>query len=105
MKHLHQADLFSPFEEPPSQRHSPTSRAAAEAIAPTAGTLRAAVLTYLRQRGDEGATDSECQESLGMNPSTQRPRRIELVEAGLVVDSGRVRKTPSGRKAVVWVAR
>ena len=30
--------------------------------------------------------------------------RIELVEKGLVVDSGQRRQTPSGRWAVVWIA-
>jgi hypothetical protein len=39
--------------------------------------------------------------ALGMNPSTQRPRRIELERRGLVVKDG-TRKTSSGRMAVVW---
>lgn len=43
------------------------------------------------------------QTCLGMNPSTQRPRRIELVKAGLVIGpEGLTRKTSSGRKAQVW---
>jgi hypothetical protein len=49
-----------------------------------------------------GGTDEELQDALGMNPNTQRPRRIELVERGLVRDSGRTRKTKSGRRATVW---
>lgn len=32
-------------------------------------------------------------------------RRVEGVEAGRVVDSGRTRKTRSGRNAAVWVCR
>jgi hypothetical protein len=97
------------FDDPPAQRHSPTSVAAAEAIRPATGRLRMAVLEYLRSCGQNGATDDEMQDALngtlGMGPSTQRPRRIELVEAGLVADSGRTRLTKAGRKAVVWVAR
>ena len=104
-------DLFADPPAPPPRREvpkfvkgSPTSEAAAEAIAPTAGTLRARVLDYLKVCGAYGATDEEVQKALAMNPSTQRPRRIELFDAGLVVDSGEKRKTRSGRNAVVWRA-
>jgi hypothetical protein len=45
------------------------------------------------------------QERLVMDPSSQRPRRVELVTGGQVVDSGRKRKTVSGRQAVVWTAK
>jgi hypothetical protein len=86
---------------PPSQP-CPTSRAAAKAIQPCAQTLRWAVLAFLRRQGELGATDAEIQSSLALNPSTARPRRIELVSAGLVVDSGLTRPTASGRQAIVW---
>lgn len=88
----------------PTQLHSETSVAAAELIEPHANTLQAEVLEYLRIMGGDGATDEQMQEMLMLNPSTQRPRRIELVKAGLVIDSGRTRKTASGRQAMVWVA-
>jgi hypothetical protein len=61
------------------------------------------VLTFLVCRADYGATDEEIQFVVGMNPSTQRPRRIELVRMGLVRDSGTTRLTRAGRKATVWV--
>lgn len=83
---------------------SATSKAAAAAIEPNAGTLRAIVLEFLREMGAHGATDEELQSWLVINPSTERPRRIELVQRGLVVDSGRTRKTRAGRNATVWVA-
>lgn len=89
---------------PPFQRHSPTSRAAAAGIEPVAGTRRAAVLSFLRAMGPRGATDEEMQAQIPMVPNTQRPRRIELVQAQLVVNSGRVRATRGGDDAVVWVA-
>lgn len=89
---------------PPAQRGSPTSQAAAALIEPTAGTLRAQVLAYLRERGNAGATDEEMQTELKMNPSTQRPRRIELEKTGLVLRTAQTRKTVSGRDAVVFVA-
>jgi hypothetical protein len=91
------------FRDPPAQRHSPTSVAAAEAIKPAASGDRVRIALWLRLCGEEGATDEEIQHGLQMNPSTQRPRRVELVRAGLVADSGRTRKTNSGCKAVVWV--
>jgi predicted transcriptional regulator len=88
----------------PHQRTSETSREAAERIAPAAPTLRDRVLGVLRAAGLEGLTDEEITLRLGMSPSTQRPRRIELVAAGLVRDSGRTRHTASGRRATVWIA-
>lgn len=98
-----QGSLFDD-DLPPYQAHSETSREAAAAIEPDAATLRGQVLAFLRTCGTAGATDEEIQTRLHMNPSTERPRRIELREAGLVHDSGRTRFTKSGRRAVVWMA-
>ena len=99
-----QLDFFQPASPAPAQRHSPTSIEAADVIAPKAGTLRRAVFDFLLGCGALGATDEDMQQGLDLNPSTQRPRRIELVRAGSVLDSGRTRPTASGRQAVVWVA-
>lgn len=88
----------------PSQSHSETSQDAARRIVPASVTLRARVLDSIRHAGSAGMTDDEIQTELKMNPSTQRPRRIELVAAGLVYDSLHTRPTASGREAVVWVA-
>lgn len=87
-----------------SQRHSETSVAAANTASKTATGDRARVLGLLICRGDRGATDEEMQIELGMNPSTQRPRRIELVKLRTVADSGETRPTKSGSKATVWIA-
>ncbi len=92
------------FDDPPAQQHSPTSVAAGEAIAPVAATLRAEVLAAIQAAGADGLTDEEVQTRLSLGGSTARPRRIELVESGLVTNSGRTRPTASGRQAVVWVA-
>lgn len=104
-------DLFdgldppTPVERLPAQRHSPTSVAAAERAEPAAAaTQRRAVLDFLRGRGADGATDEEIQVALSLNPSGERPRRIELVRGGFVRDSGTTRPTRSGCKAVVWTA-
>lgn len=106
-----QLDLFERHREPlvhspPSSGLTPmsrqTSEAAARAIEPAQGTLRYEVWQFIRSRGEKGATDEEMQNALAMNPSTQRPRRGELLKDGLIRESG-LRPTASGRKAVVWV--
>jgi hypothetical protein len=89
---------------PPATNGTPTSSEAAARIEPTAGTLRAEVLSYVRACGDFGATDEQIQLALEMNPSTQRPRRQELEKMGLIVRTTRTRPTKSGRSAVVFVA-
>jgi hypothetical protein len=86
------------------QRHSGTSRAAALSIEPATDTLRAAVYSWITRCGMHGATDQEISEALRMPGNTQRPRRVELVDGGHVVDSTRRRKTHSGRDAVVWIS-
>lgn len=97
---------FDFFEKPPPfVRTSDTSRAAAGRLAPlSAKTLRARVLRVIEAAGEAGRTDEELQDELQMAGSTQRPRRVELVEGGYIRDSGQRRPTHSGRAAVVWVA-
>jgi hypothetical protein len=88
------------------QKHSIPSVEAAIAQEPRSWTQRGKVLSLLRLHfRDTGATDEQMQEALDMNPSTQRPRRIELVSMGLVEDSGETRTTRSGSTATVWKAK
>lgn len=87
---------------PAHQKHSPTSRAAAESIKPRVGPMHAQLLEWLMCSGTYGLTD-EGMQLLGMAQNTQRPRRRELQQAGLIADSGRTRPTSSGRQAVVWI--
>lgn len=91
--------------DPPAQRHSATSREAAARIVTGAKSLRGRVLMALLAAGPRGMTDEELQDGLLINPSTQRPRRVELVRMGLVLDSGTTRATRAGRRATVWVAK
>jgi len=88
-------------ESAPYQSHSLESKDAAESILPAAGTLRRRVYDFIAMCGKFGATDEEVQTALSMNPSTQRPRRIELAQARCIVANGH-RKTKSGRNATVW---
>jgi hypothetical protein len=90
----------------PARRNAPTgtSEPAARRIEGGAGTLRERILGYLRGRGPDGATDDEAETALCIKPQTYTPRRHELVTLGLVIDSGRRRRTASGRHAAVWIA-
>jgi hypothetical protein len=97
-----QTSMFPPSL--PYQPHSETSRDAAQGAAPRAVSHRAMVLELLCRKLS-GLTDEEIQQALGIKPpGTARARRVELVAAGKVRDSGRTRKTTSGRAAVVWEA-
>jgi hypothetical protein len=81
--------------------HPSTSRAAARSL--RSGSARARVFEAICA-APNGLTDEEIQARLGMNPSTQRPRRVELVEDERIRDSGQRRPTASGSLAIVWVA-
>jgi hypothetical protein len=96
---------FSRSPMSPALRHDApeTSRIAADRIAGRTATLRAAVLSMLRDRGEYGATDQEIQTALQLPSNTEIPRRWELVNAGIVAASGRKRSTTSGCPARVWV--
>lgn len=59
----------------------------------------------LLTRFPRGPTDEDIQACLDLPSHTECPRRIELVRDGAVIDSGKRRKTSSGRYAIVWVAR
>jgi hypothetical protein len=49
-----------------------------------------------------GMTDEELVDHTELPANTCRPRRVELVSEGRVVDSGRKRQTRSGRMAIIW---
>ena len=82
----------------PYQAHSETSKEAARSMATKSQTLRSKVLELL---STNDLTDEDIAIRLNLSGSTARPRRIELVQAGLVMQTG-TRKTASGRSAAVW---
>jgi hypothetical protein len=90
------------IEPAPDQRHSPTSVAAARQIEPVRETLRDHVYHLIADAGP--ITDEAIATTLGLNPSTARPRRVELVALGLVRAAPELHKTSSGRSAMAWVA-
>lgn len=93
------ADLPLFTQRAPSVNGSVTSAAAADSLSgKTLNALQRRVLEFIAWRA---STDEEIATELSMNPSTVRPRRIELVRRGLVVQDG-TRRTASGRMATVW---
>jgi hypothetical protein len=83
--------------------HGPTSHDAASAVLGRTGSARRRVLEVIAAYR-EGLTDEEISERLKMPPNTQRPRRVELVRAGFIEDSGFYRYTTTFNRAVLWVA-
>ncbi len=92
----------APEPVPPAQQHSETSKAAAKSQKPSHLHRNRLLVFNALKLWIGGLTDEEIQAATGLGGSTERPRRIELVKERLVVDSGRVRATKSGRNAVVW---
>lgn len=101
------------FEHPlPDMRGQPpampvaTSQDAADRIRDIPKTKKdqRALMEWLIQRSGEGATDDEIKDHFGWDGDYERPRRWTLCKHGLVVASGRTRKTKDGFPAIVWVA-
>ncbi len=67
---------------------------------PVAQTQRARLLAWLTTH--PCVTDEQIAEGTGMNPSAARPRRRELVEAGLVRKVNMDGRTRAGRRAARW---
>jgi hypothetical protein len=90
---------------PPAASHKPTSVAAAAKIAgDPARRQRALILDWLRREGGLGMTRQEIEHATFLPGDSVRPRVLELIEAGLVRETDRTRKTTKGRDAAVLVA-
>jgi hypothetical protein len=95
------ADLPLFAQRAPAVNGSITSAAAADSLdSRTLNALQRRVLEFITARPD-GVTDEQIATGLQLNPSTARPRRIELARRGLIVEAG-TRKTASKRAAVAW---
>jgi hypothetical protein len=95
-------NVIGKFSNPEISGAPVTQRLAAIRAYPHTGTGRRRVLDLIA-RSEDGLTDQQMQDLLQMDPSTQRPRRGELEEDGWIENSGRIRRTRSGSKAVIWV--
>lgn len=104
-----QYNLFS--GTPPHVRHSPTSEAAAEAIAPKVNAMQRQILSLVRQHS-QGLTRDEIELITGLKHQTATARVRELMLNGLLetkIDqsTGKSyrRPTRSGKQAEVCFAR
>jgi hypothetical protein len=88
-----------------------TSQAAARSVTLKTGTTRWAILERLwlagetgpgglAHRWEGGMTDWELQQAMQLNPSTERPRRGELADAGLVAPCGT--RIHHGQEWTIW---
>jgi hypothetical protein len=81
-----------------------TSHEAAQDAAGNSDKHRALALRLLEEAGPDGLTDFDLAAATGIQQTSIGKRRGELRDAGLVINSGRKRPSPSGSAAIVWVA-
>lgn len=101
-----QLDLYPPKlydGKPPSVRGSDTSEAAAESVRKPSARIRQSVFEVVEAAGLRGVTCDGVEEKLDGRHQTISARVRELVQLGQIRDSGRRRKTRSGRTARVYV--
>jgi hypothetical protein len=98
-------DDLGPLFDPPFARGSDTSEAAAESMKGLTGEQRARVYAYVLGQGPAGATSDEAQVALGMLAQSCTARIYELVNNGMLLDTGRRRRTRTGRMARVLIAK
>lgn len=98
---IEQCDLFHyPFM--PGAKAQWTSHAAAQDMAPKAGTYRDMALNLIKA---EPHTPDEIAGKLHVSVLTIRPRITELKLMGFIEDSGLTRPNASGKQAIVWKAK
>lgn len=85
----------------PFQSHSETSRIAARGIEEHLGRLQLEALRIFSKH-PKGLIDEELTDLMGVSQNTARPRRIDLCDRRLVMDSGYRRRNANGRLCVVW---
>lgn len=110
MAETNQGDLFSVPAVPPSDpatggRHPATSHEAEETVRPHAQADRERIENLISTTLNHGATCQEVEDMLHMPHQTASARISGLRKLGILVDSGRTRKTRSGCRAIVWVHR
>ncbi len=91
-------------QQPPAHHDSATSQIAAASL-PNVGTMRRAVLDYVRACGAQGAIRDEVCQALGMLTQTACGRLRELVNAGHLRVTTNRRPSVTGRPAQVYVAK
>lgn len=98
---MKQQSIFDYPNYPGSKRRK-TSRLAAKAMRQKAPTLRDRAMEVLRAYA---STADEIAKALHVSILAVRPRISELVELGIVEESGNYRTNDSGKLAIVWKIR
>lgn len=96
-------DLFTAYPHAPGSKGQDTSRAAAQAVAPSAESMRAIVLRALRRRGP--STPEEIAVWTRLDLMSVRPRFSELKALGQIETNGETRQSRTGKRAKVWRIR
>jgi hypothetical protein len=81
-----------------------TSLDAYASVRPSLPAKEARFLQLIRWSEDYGYTLSELAFTTGVLLQSACGTRLALEKKGLIKDSGKRRKTPTGRNAIVWVA-
>lgn len=81
-----------------------TSYEAGEKIIPKLRKIQQEVYDYFLAVGPVGATDLDLQTHFNRHGSTYRTRRAELVELGLIIDTGQ-RREQQGSRRNVWAVK
>lgn len=81
--------------------HRDTAQQTARAARPFSGTARGRVLACIAS-SPGGMTDGEVCEALRMNPSTERPRRVECAREGWIEPLDITRPSAYGHPMQVW---
>ena len=68
------------------------------------GRLQLLTFTGIREATHEGMTAHEVSLAMGFDRHSIQPRISELQRKGLVIASGKRRRNPSGKTAIVWIA-
>jgi len=72
--------------------NTPESRAAALRVYDLTGAMQFATFNAIERSGARGRTDKELEQELNLKGSTQRPRRREVEQAGLIERNGQKRE-------------
>lgn len=91
-------DLFS--WRPAPCVNTPTSKEAARSIERHRSRLCLEIYQFIVEHA--GATCDECEVALGLSHQTASARIRDLAKVGELIDSGEIRKTRSGRSAIIW---
>ena len=94
--------MLESYPDIPGYKGRDTSALAAEAIAPSAKSIRNALWSFMKTRPDALYSPDYLSSLLKYPKHSVRSRFSELAAKGLIEDSGQRTKNQSGRPAILW---